>query len=107
MARRVAVASRDGALVDQHFGSAAYFRIYDIEQNQVRLVEVRGNRPSCGLERDEGAGHAPPFINLLVAIIPLARMRLPSEPPGGWHRASLWTRALRRPQRDRAAPAAA
>ncbi|MCX7946672.1 MAG: nitrogenase cofactor biosynthesis protein NifB [Hydrogenophilus sp.] len=47
---RVAVASRDGRLVDEHFGHATALRIYDVDEEEVREVEVRpiGHRYCSG-----------------------------------------------------------
>ena len=41
MAIRVALASDDGITVDQHFGHARYFSIYDIEGESFAEVEQR------------------------------------------------------------------
>ncbi len=45
---RIAVASGDGMLVDQHFGHATQFLICETGPAGIRLVEVRRNRPACG-----------------------------------------------------------
>jgi nitrogen fixation protein NifB len=45
---RIAVASGDGMLVDQHFGHATQFLICEADLTGVRLVEVRRNQPACG-----------------------------------------------------------
>lgn len=46
MRYRVAFASIDGSAVDQHFGSARYWQIYDIDQTDT-FVETRRTVPSC------------------------------------------------------------
>ncbi len=45
---RVAVASRDGAAVDAHFGQATRFEIWEITGGTSRQVEVRFSKPGCG-----------------------------------------------------------
>lgn len=45
---RVAVASADGRRVDQHFGQARQFDIYDIAPSGVRFVERRNIRRALG-----------------------------------------------------------
>lgn len=45
---KVAVASSDGIVVNQHFGRAEIFRIYDIEQdNTTHFKEIRNFLPLC------------------------------------------------------------
>jgi predicted Fe-Mo cluster-binding NifX family protein len=53
MAIRVALASRDGVVVHQHFGKATHFQIYDIEDGASRFVEVRENTPTCSANGEE------------------------------------------------------
>jgi nitrogen fixation protein NifX len=56
---KVAVASQDGTVVDQHFGHATQFLIYETEAEGCRLVEIRKNHPPCGTATDgEEAGHS-------------------------------------------------
>ncbi len=46
---RVAVASKTGEDVDQHFGRASQFYIYEIEEEErMDLLEVRRVAPACG-----------------------------------------------------------
>ncbi len=56
-ARRVAVASQNGATVHQHFGHATHFRIYDLRPDGAELVEVRENVPSCGPGEENAHAH--------------------------------------------------
>ena len=45
---RVAVATSDGIVVNQHFGRADKFRIYDINQdNTIKFIEERNVVPVC------------------------------------------------------------
>jgi len=41
MAYRIAIASSDGESVDQHFGQAINFLIYEISEGQVEFIEDR------------------------------------------------------------------
>jgi len=47
MSRRVAFASMDGSRVDQHFASARYFQVYDIDGGEYRHVETRKPQAKC------------------------------------------------------------
>ncbi len=54
MAYRVAVASSDGKVINQHFGRSRQFIIFDIDgQESYSFVEIRQNIPPCGLEQHE------------------------------------------------------
>lgn len=44
---RIAVASSDGIVVNSHFGHAAQFYIYEVRDEDVRLLEVRKVSPVC------------------------------------------------------------
>jgi nitrogen fixation protein NifB len=45
---RVAVASRDGDVVDAHFGQATRFEIWELTGGTPRQIEVRQSKPGCG-----------------------------------------------------------
>ncbi|MBR0599478.1 NifB/NifX family molybdenum-iron cluster-binding protein [Sinanaerobacter chloroacetimidivorans] len=47
MSYRVAVASLDGIEVNQHFGRANEFLIYDIQDETYAFLETRRTAPSC------------------------------------------------------------
>ncbi len=48
MKYRIAVASSDGIVVNQHYGRASLFRIYDVlSNNTIQLVEIREVVPVC------------------------------------------------------------
>jgi predicted Fe-Mo cluster-binding NifX family protein len=56
---KVAVASENGAVVQEHFGRATQFLIYEIEEEGCRLVEIRKNHPACGSAPEgDGEGHS-------------------------------------------------
>ncbi|NMG67798.1 dinitrogenase iron-molybdenum cofactor biosynthesis protein [Azoarcus indigens] len=53
---RVAVASKEGVAVSEHFGHAKTFHIYDVEAGGHRLVETREVAHYClGGSSDQGA----------------------------------------------------
>ncbi|MFV0412829.1 MAG: NifB/NifX family molybdenum-iron cluster-binding protein [Oscillospiraceae bacterium] len=47
MSMRIAFASTNGDYVDQHFGSARYFQIFEVEGESSKLVETRTAQPQC------------------------------------------------------------
>lgn len=47
MNRRIAVASSDGIVVNQHFGHAQQFLIFNIEGNNYSFDSLRKNVPPC------------------------------------------------------------
>ena len=51
---KVAVVTNDGDYVYSHFGRAAYFKIYQIENNQIVNVELRQRASGCC---SSGGGH--------------------------------------------------
>ncbi|MDR3282399.1 MAG: hypothetical protein LBS92_02170 [Candidatus Methanoplasma sp.] len=67
MTARVAVASTDGKVVNQHFGHADKFHIFDIDENGFKYVETRAAVPYCA-----GGSHedrtAPEVLGLLEAL---------------------------------------
>ncbi|WP_080666266.1 NifB/NifX family molybdenum-iron cluster-binding protein [Butyrivibrio fibrisolvens] len=44
---RAAFASSNNAYIDEHFGSAQYFQIYDIDEKEAEYVEERRINPLC------------------------------------------------------------
>ncbi|TBW39560.1 dinitrogenase iron-molybdenum cofactor biosynthesis protein [Siculibacillus lacustris] len=51
----VAVGSRDGRAVTEHFGSAEVFAIWHLGEGAPRLVETRANEAACGHAVDPAA----------------------------------------------------
>ena len=47
MTKKVAVASKEGLAVDEHFGHARYFRIYQIDPDGITFVENRDVEHYC------------------------------------------------------------
>lgn len=56
MAYRVGFASIDGSYVDQHFGSARYWQVFDIAE-QATFVETRKTAAKCGGHCEGGFDH--------------------------------------------------
>jgi predicted Fe-Mo cluster-binding NifX family protein len=44
---RIAVATHSGELIDEHFGHAKFFRVYDINQSGYDFIEVRDAVAAC------------------------------------------------------------
>ncbi len=63
---KVAVASKDGLYVDSHFGKAAQFMIFEIDNGNPRLLEVRANTFTGG-----GGECSPGVKDLLGEVINL------------------------------------
>ena len=64
---RIAVASSDGKMVNQHFGKAPQFLILDVVDGRMELVEVRENVPACGSAGY--GGHDDNALSRAVALI--------------------------------------
>lgn len=50
---RIAVTTTNGKKVDQHFGKATRFSIYEIDTNELKLVETREVESYCECENGE------------------------------------------------------
>ncbi|KZX17409.1 FeMo cofactor biosynthesis protein NifB [Methanobrevibacter cuticularis] len=50
MSFKVAIASSDGENVNQHFGKADHFLIFEIDDGNYKFLESRSIVPSCGGE---------------------------------------------------------
>ncbi len=48
---KVAIASTDGTAVNEHFGRAAFFRIYEINADGHRFIEIRDAVAACQQRR--------------------------------------------------------
>lgn len=47
MGYKIAFASSDGKVVNEHFGKAQKFHIVEINENDYKFIESRDNIPSC------------------------------------------------------------
>lgn len=45
---KVAVVSSDSKVINQHFGKASRFLIFEIDDGNIRFIEERANIPVCG-----------------------------------------------------------
>jgi predicted Fe-Mo cluster-binding NifX family protein len=48
----IAVASKDGRDINQHFGHAERFLIYDVEENDAKLVDEKKVERYCSYDQD-------------------------------------------------------
>lgn len=65
MSYRVAVASSDGKFVNQHFGMASQFLVFEIdEKGEYKFLELRENAPACGIE-----GHTEDAMSTSIKLI--------------------------------------
>jgi nitrogen fixation protein NifX len=56
MSYRIGFASIDGTVIDQHFGSARYWQIYDVDK-EARFVETRKTAAKCQGHCEGGFDH--------------------------------------------------
>ena len=52
---KVAIASSDGKMVNQHFGHTKQFLIFELSQDSFDFLELRDNVPTCNIGRHEPA----------------------------------------------------
>ena len=64
MSYRVAVASSDGKYVNEHFGRAKQFLIFNVVENQCEFYELRKNDPPCS-----GTGHNEDQMSRTVELL--------------------------------------
>lgn len=75
MVVRVAVASSDGKVVNQHFGHAQQFMIFDLDKNgNFEFVETRKNEPSCS-----GGDHTSDALECTLDVIKDSKFVLVSQ----------------------------
>jgi len=68
MSYRVAFASMDGSSVDQHFGSARAFQVYDIDGSEYHHVEARKPGAKCQGHCEGGFDHLLEALNDCDAV---------------------------------------
>ncbi|MDR3315521.1 MAG: hypothetical protein LBS98_03445 [Coriobacteriales bacterium] len=64
MSHLVAVTTRDGKVVQEHFGHAQHFHIVRIEGDSYTYVESRESDPSC-----HGEGHDTSSFDTILALL--------------------------------------
>ncbi len=65
---RVAFASIDGSYIDQHFGSARWWQIYDVGEDGGVFVETRKSQADHAGHRDGGFHHLLKLLNDCDAV---------------------------------------
>lgn len=75
MSYKVAVASSDGKFVNQHFGMAQQFLIFEIDDDgEYKFLELRENAPACDVE-----GHTEDAMTRSVKLISDCKVVLASQ----------------------------
>ncbi|SNQ62843.1 NifB/NifX family molybdenum-iron cluster-binding protein [Candidatus Methanoperedens nitratireducens] len=64
---KMAIASSDGKVINQHFGKARRFIIIESDGEEIKVVEVRENNPACGTL--EYGGHADDTLDRSISLI--------------------------------------
>ncbi len=64
---KMAIATSDGKVINQHFGKARKFIIIESDGEGIKVLEVRENDPSCGTL--EYGGHADDALEKSVTLI--------------------------------------
>jgi len=64
MSYRVAVASSDGKYVNEHFGRAKQFLVFNVTDHQCEFYELRENVPPC-----TGDGHSEDQMTRTVELL--------------------------------------
>jgi len=63
---RVAVVSSDGKVINQHFGKASRFLIFEVDCGKIQFIEVRATAPLCGSAE---YGHADDALSRTISLI--------------------------------------
>ncbi len=63
----MAIATSDDKVINQHFGKARRFIIIESDGEEIKVLEVRENRPACGSV--EYGGHAEDVLEKSVSLI--------------------------------------
>ncbi len=63
---KVAVVSSDGKVINQHFGKASRFLIFEVNCGKIQFMEVRETKPLCGSAE---YGHADNALSRTISLI--------------------------------------
>jgi predicted Fe-Mo cluster-binding NifX family protein len=75
MSYRVAVTSSDGKFINQHFGMAQQFLIFEInDEGKYEFIELRENVPACDVE-----GHTEDAMNRSIKLISDCKVVIASQ----------------------------
>ncbi|NJD76138.1 MAG: dinitrogenase iron-molybdenum cofactor biosynthesis protein [Candidatus Methanoperedens sp.] len=64
---KMAIATSDDKVINQHFGKARRFVIIESDGEEIKVLEVRENRPACGSL--EYGGHADDVLEKSISLI--------------------------------------
>ena len=64
---KLAVASSDGKVINQHFGKARRFIIIESDGEVIKVLETRENKPACGTL--EYGGHEDDALGISISLI--------------------------------------
>lgn len=67
MKLKLAVASSDGKVINQHFGKASKFLIIETDGEKIQVLELRENNPACGSL--EYGGHEDDALERSISLI--------------------------------------
>ena len=63
---KVAVVSSDGKVINQHFGKASRFLIFEVDDGKIRFIEERVSAPVCGSAEN---GHSDNSLGRTFSLI--------------------------------------
>lgn len=78
---KMAVATSDGKVINQHFGKARRFIVIESDGEEIKVLEVRENSPACGSL--EYGGHADDALEKSISLIKDCNAVLCSRIGGG------------------------
>lgn len=64
---KVAVTSKQGRLVDLHFGHATEFLVYEIGESEIKFIEVRSSEEHCKETLKQDGEHS--HLDLIIDVI--------------------------------------
>lgn len=62
---KIALASSDGININEHFGKAIFFRVYELNNNEYRFIESRDAVAACQHTRTHNSTDFDTVVNLL------------------------------------------
>ena len=63
---KVAVVSSDGKVINQRFGKASRFLIFEVDRGKIQFIEIRETKPLCG---STDYGHADDALSRTISLI--------------------------------------
>ncbi len=64
---KLAIASSDGKVINQHFGKARKFIVIESDGENIKVLDVRENKPACGSL--EYGGHEDNVLDKSISLI--------------------------------------